>query len=68
MVLRLAQLPFFHSDFYSYKTSNSGLTDGNEDIDGTLTLQNHNGINRFKTSAEAKGHGIQGPFKTKTGG
>ncbi|MBW1298299.1 hypothetical protein GBO31_22530, partial [Aquimarina litoralis] len=49
----------FHSDFYSYKAANSGLTDGGEDIDGTLTTQNHNGISRFKTSAEAKGHGIK---------
>ncbi|AXT52230.1 hypothetical protein D1818_15800 [Aquimarina sp. BL5] len=58
----------FHSDFYSYKASNSGLTNGNEDIDGTLTTQNHNGVNRFKTSAEAKGHGIKAHAKQQPGG
>ncbi|KAA1245270.1 hypothetical protein [Aquimarina sp. RZ0] len=58
----------FHSDFYSYKASNSGLTNGNENIDGTLTTKNDNGINRFKTSAEAKGHGIKAHAKLQPGG
>lgn len=64
----LGVVTVFHSDFYSYKASNSGLTDGNEDIDGTLTTQNDNGISRFKTSAEAKGHGIKAHAKQKPGG
>ena len=58
----------FHSDFYSYKASDSGLTDGNENIDGTLTTQNDNGITRFKTAAEAKGHGIKAHSKLAPGG
>ncbi|WP_271784176.1 hypothetical protein [Aquimarina algiphila] len=64
----LGAITVFHSDFYSYKVPNSGLTNGNEDIDGTLTLQNHNGVSRFKTSAEAKGHGIKAHSKQKPGG
>jgi len=64
----IGAVTIFHSDFYSYKASNSELTNGSEDIDGTLTTQNHNGINRFKTSAEAKGHGIKAHAKQQPGG
>lgn len=64
----LGAVTVFHSDFYSYKASGSGLTDGSEDIDGTITTENHSGIHRFKTSAEAKGHGIKAYSKQKPGG
>jgi len=58
----------FHSDFYSFKASGSGLSDGNEDIDGTVTTVNDNGIVRFKTAAEAKGHGIKAYSELQPGG
>lgn len=58
----------FHSDFYSYKANGSGLTNGNEDIDGTLTTQYYDGSYRFKTSAEAKGHGIKAHVDQQPGG
>ncbi|KZS39830.1 hypothetical protein AWE51_09285 [Aquimarina aggregata] len=58
----------FHSDFYSYKAPNSGIISGNQDVDGTLTLQNDRGVIRFKTSAEAKGHGIKAHSKQQPGG
>lgn len=64
----LGIVTIFHSDFYSYKSNNSGLTSGNESIDGVLTTENHNGIKRFKTSAEAKGHGIKAYSDQKPGG
>ncbi|WP_378186235.1 hypothetical protein ACE939_14080 [Aquimarina sp. W85] len=64
----LGAVTVFHSDFYSYKAPDSGLTNGSESIDGTLTLQNYEGISRFKTSAEAKGHGIKAHAKQKPGG
>ena len=55
----IAAVTVFHSDFYSYTTSGSGLSDGSETIDGLLSFENHNGIQRIQTSAEAKGHGIK---------
>lgn len=58
----------FHSDFYSYKASGSALSNGDEDIDGTLTTLNDNGIYRFKTSQEAKGHGLKAHADQKPGG
>ncbi|CAL2090677.1 hypothetical protein [Tenacibaculum sp. 190524A02b] len=64
----LGIITVFHSDFYSYKSNNSGLTSGSESIDGILTTENHNGIIRFKTSAEAKGHGIKAYSDQKPGG
>lgn len=64
----LGILTIFHSDFYSYALSNSGLSDGNQDIDGTLTTKNDKGISRITISAEAKGHGIKAYAKQKPGG
>lgn len=58
----------FHSDFFSFKAPNSGLRDGNEDIDGTLSLKQYDGVQRFETAAEAKGHGIKAYSKLKPGG
>lgn len=49
----------FHKDFFSYTPAGSPFTSGAESIDGTLSFQNHNGINRVKTAQEAKGHGLK---------
>ncbi|UII20913.1 beta/gamma crystallin family protein [Fulvivirga ligni] len=48
-----------HSDFYSYTTSGSPLTNGKENIDGTLQLANHAGAMHPVTAQEAKGHGLK---------
>ncbi|WP_258102003.1 hypothetical protein [Marinoscillum pacificum] len=48
-----------HSDFYSYAVSGSGLSNGSQDIDGKLQLQNFNGLMRPVTAQEAKGHGLK---------
>ena len=64
----LGTITVFHRDFYSYKMANSGLTDGREDIDGTITTQWYDGNNRFKTAQEAKGHGLKIHAKLKPGG
>ncbi|WP_045113503.1 hypothetical protein [Microscilla marina] len=58
----------FHRDFYSYKAPGSSLTNGDEDIDGTFTTQYYGGVYRFKTSQEAKGHGLKAHAKQKPGG
>ncbi len=58
----------FHSDFFSFKTPGSELRNGNQDIDGTLTSKEHNGVQRFETAAQAKGHGIKALSKLKPGG
>lgn len=53
----------FHKDFFSYKAPGSALTNGEENIDGTLSLQTFEGVARFKTAQEAKGHGLKAwPF------
>lgn len=58
----------FHNDFYSYKVEGNGLTDGNEDIDGTLTLGNYNETQHVKIGQEAQGHGLKAfPFGDFTG-
>ncbi|OJJ17741.1 hypothetical protein BKI52_28165 [marine bacterium AO1-C] len=58
----------FHTDFYSFKAASSSLTNGREDIDGTITTQNYGGVARFKTAQEAKGHGLKAYSKLKPGG
>jgi hypothetical protein len=53
----------FHKDFFSYKAPGSPFTSGAESVDGTLSFQLHDGINRVKTAQEAKGHGLKAwPF------
>lgn len=53
----------FHLDFYSFVPNGSPLTDGSEDIDGTLTLQAWGGSRHPVVSIEAKGHGVKAwPF------
>ncbi|WP_148715934.1 hypothetical protein [Chitinolyticbacter meiyuanensis] len=49
----------FHNDFYAYTPVGSPLVNGNESIDGTLSLEQHNGVPRPKTAQEAKGHGLK---------
>lgn len=49
----------FHKDFFSYKAPGSPYTNTAESIDGTLSFEAHNGINRVKTAQEAKGHGLK---------
>jgi hypothetical protein len=53
----------FHKDFFSYTPAGSPFRSGAESIDGTLSFEAHNGINRVKTAQEAKGHGFKAwPF------
>jgi hypothetical protein len=53
----------FHDDFFSYTPSGSPLRDGQEDIDGRLTLRMHEGVSRPLTVQQAKGHGLKAwPF------
>jgi len=49
----------FHTNFFSFTPSGSPLTNGHESIDGTVSFEAHNGVNRPKTVQEAKGHGLQ---------
>ena len=52
-----------HNDFYSYTPAASPLTNGEEDIDGELSLESFDGELHPKTCQEAKGHGIKAwPF------
>ncbi|UOB17903.1 hypothetical protein [Abyssalbus ytuae] len=48
-----------HSDFYSYTPAGSTFSNGLEDIDGTLEMQNYNGAMHPVTAQEAKGHGLK---------
>lgn len=49
----------FHTDFYSYTPDGSPLVDGEEDVDGTISFESHNGVAHAKTVQEAKGHGLK---------
>ncbi len=49
----------FHTNFYSYTPPGSPYTNGHETIDGTISFEGDNGINRVKTVQEAKGHGLK---------
>ena len=49
----------FHTNFFSFTPAGSPLTNGNENIDGTVSFQAHDGVNRPKTVQEAKGHGLK---------
>ena len=52
-----------HLDFYSYTPAGSPLRNGHENIDGTLTMQQHDGSLHPLTVQEAKGHGLKAfPF------
>ena len=52
-------LTVFHTDFFSFTPAGSPLTNGHENIDGTVSFQMDNGVNRPKTVQEAKGHGLK---------
>ncbi len=59
----------FHNDFFSFTPQGSPLTDGDEDIDGTLTMQAFDGGLHPVTAQEAKGHGLKAhPFVKIEGG
>ena len=49
----------FHSDFYSFVPNGSPLTNGHENIDGSVTFTFYEGSNRARTAQEAKGHGLK---------
>lgn len=49
----------FHTNFFSFTPAGSPFTNGNETIDGTVSFEAHNGVNRPKTVQEAKGHGLK---------
>lgn len=49
----------FHLDFFSYTPVGSPLTDGAEDIDGTVNTTIFGGGPRPVTAQEAKGHGLK---------
>ncbi|HZE38485.1 MAG TPA: hypothetical protein VE172_06690 [Stackebrandtia sp.] len=46
-----------HTNFYSYVPQGSPLTDGRENIDGTIKMVNVDGVAHPSTRQEAKGHG-----------
>ncbi|HAA13580.1 MAG TPA: hypothetical protein DCE41_18555 [Cytophagales bacterium] len=64
----LGFISVFHSDFYSFAASGSGLFNGGETIDGTATTQYYDGSQRFQTAAEAKGHGVKALSELNPGG
>ena len=49
----------FHLDFFSYRPSGSPLGDGEEDVDGTLSMETWDGVARPRITVEAKGHGVK---------
>lgn len=48
-----------HSDFYSFTPAGSQLQNGQETIDGTLSLEQYNNALHPVTAQEAKGHGLK---------
>jgi len=48
-----------HLDFYAYVPADSDWDDGEETIDGTLSLSTYNGQSHPITAQEAKGHGLK---------
>jgi len=58
-----------HSDFYSYTPTGSDWGDGNEDIDGRLSLQSDDGEAHPVTAQQSKGHGLKAwPYYDIAGG
>lgn len=49
----------FHTDFFSYTPPGSPFTKGHETIDGKVSFEWHDGVNRMRTVQEAKGHGLK---------
>lgn len=54
-----AMLTVFHNDFYAYTVPGSGISNGREDIDGSITFTQYEGAPRALTAQEAKGHGLK---------
>jgi hypothetical protein len=56
-------LTVFHLDFFSYTPEGSPLRDGEEDVDGTLSMESWQGSPHPRITIEAKGHGVKAwPF------
>ncbi|HEV2784237.1 MAG TPA: hypothetical protein VGX25_33035 [Actinophytocola sp.] len=53
-----AMVTVAHNDFYSYVPAGGTYTSGRETVDGTLLMQNVDGVAHPTTFQEAKGHGI----------
>ena len=59
----------FHRDLFTYVTTDSPFLEGEEDIDGELTLQEFDGSRHPVTAQEAKGHGLKAwPYVKIEGG
>ncbi len=54
-----AMVTVFHNDFFSYDAPESSFSNGQEDIDGRLTFEEHEGRTHPVTAQEAKGHGLK---------
>ncbi|VUD40232.1 hypothetical protein TDB9533_00015 [Thalassocella blandensis] len=54
-----AMITVFHNDFYAYTAPDSGIANGHEDIDGSISFSDYDGSARAKTAQEAKGHGLK---------
>ncbi|MGW4602268.1 hypothetical protein ACWENS_03125 [Streptomyces sp. NPDC004532] len=52
-----AVLTLAHDNFYSCTPPGSPFTDGRENIDGTVIMQNHDGAQHPTSVQEARGHG-----------
>jgi hypothetical protein len=49
----------FHTDFFSFTPPGSPYSNGHETIDGKVSFEMHDGVNRMKTVQQAKGHGLK---------
>ncbi|BFU96679.1 MAG: hypothetical protein NTNFB02_34010 [Nitrospira sp.] len=49
----------YHLDFFSFTPPGSPLQNGHENIDGTITMQQYEGVWRPLTVQQAKGHGLK---------
>ena len=49
----------FHNHFFSFVPAGSRLQDGEEDIDGVLSFEDHDGALHPMTAQESKGHGLK---------
>jgi hypothetical protein len=54
-----AAVTVYHSDFYSYKLTESAFQENHESIDGTIQMQWYNNEWHPITSQECKGHGLK---------
>ncbi|MDH5507442.1 MAG: hypothetical protein OEZ02_09490 [Anaerolineae bacterium] len=50
-----------HNDFYSYTPSGSPLTDGEEDVDGTVNMKAFDGVLHPRTAQTSKSHCLKVP-------